>query len=208
MKENSFKEVIADIIELCKKEVKETKEVNKNGNDKKTNEFKVEDWIINASEIEYFKNEDFYRKDLEKYFHTLSDKTINFICALMNFGQEYSSRALPINLNKLFSEVYLPYWTDMNGYRDKKDIIDYLLSKKNLDQYLNRANDILFSFKGNNIEFKCTCGGFLYLPDSSCIELYNPCGDYNKYALHLKCFSCENETVEYVDEKFLEDKSI
>ena len=131
MKEEYFKEVISNITKLCQEE-REKECSNKN-----SNELKVEVLFYSASEIEELKDGHIYRENLEKYLYNLTDTTINVICALMDFGRSNMGKVLPINLNKFFNKFYLPYWFNKNTNEDKGIIIEYLVSKKDLDKYKN-----------------------------------------------------------------------
>ena len=191
MKEEYFKEVISKISELCC-EITEKESYPKNSNDLKS--------IFGRADVKAFKELTSYREELKKYLYNLSDKTLNVICAMMDFGRNYSGKVLPINLNKVFNKYYLPYWFEQNEHADKGGIVSYLVYKKPLAEYLKRAEFILFDSKKANIDFEHDCGGFLYLKDASGIEQI----DYDEYELHLKCLNCEAEVSKYVDPKFLE----
>lgn len=197
MKEEYFKEVISNITKLCQEE-REKECSNKN-----SNELKVEVLFYSASEIEELKDGHIYRENLEKYLYNLTDTTINVICALMDFGRSNMEKVLPINLNKFFNKFYLPYWFNKNTNEDKGIIIEYLVSKKDLDKYLNRAEYLLFFAKDYNIDLEHECGGSLYLDDQNAIEQI----DYDIYELHLTCFRCGEGTFKLVSKKFF-DRSI
>lgn len=188
MKEEYFKGVISKISDLCY-EIREKEYSN--------NDVKFESLIINQRELkEYASN----RKELVEYLNSLTDTTLNVICALMDFGRRYDYKVLPINLNKFFNKYYLPYWFDKNETEDKYNTVNYLVSKKSLPEYLNRAKSVLFDSKKDNIDFVHECGGSLCLEESDGVEQV----EYDRYELHLMCLKCNGKTSKFVNKDFFD----
>lgn len=192
MKEEYFEGVISKISDLYY----ESREKEFSNNNKKV---EFESLIINQSELkEYASN----RKELVDYLNSLTDTTLNVICALMDFGRRYDYKVLPINLNKFFNKYYLPYWFDKNETEDKYNTVSYLVSKKSLPEYLNRAKYILFYSKEYNIDLVHECGGSLCLEESDGVEQV----EYDTYELHLMCLKCKGKVSKFVDEDFFDKR--
>lgn len=190
MNEPYFEQVILDISILCKDLESRRKNID--------NE-KIEG-AVTLSGISGLRERAKNRQELNKYLTDLSSTALNTICALMDFGRMYNGNVLPINLEKLFNKYYLPYWFDKNKSEEKSITASYLISKYTvLPRYLNRAKDLLFYSKHENISFVDDCGGFLYLDEVDGIVQV----DYDCYELHLKCLKCNSNVVKIVDRSFL-----
>lgn len=193
MKEEYFKGVISKISDLYY-EIREKESSNNEDEEFKSlffDEFELEAYHFN-------------RKELVDYLNSLTDTTLNVICALMDFGRRYNCKVLPINLNNFFNKYYLPYWFDKNKTEDKNDTVYYLVSKKSLPEYLSRAKFILFDSKKYNIDLVHECGGSLCLEESDGVEQI----EYDTYELHLMCLKCDGRVSKIVDEDFFNKKII
>lgn len=190
MKEEFFIKIISEISNLCY-----------DLQEKESNE-KVEDdgVILDVDDIlEHYSN----REELEDYLTGLTDTTLNTICALMEFGRRYENKVLPINLDKYFNKYYLPYWFEKNKGEEKEDTSSYLADKSLvLPRYLNRAKEILFYSKNDNIELTHECGGSLCLEDSDGIEQI----DSYEYELHLECLRCGFKANKIVDKDYFNQR--
>lgn len=126
---------------------------------------------------------------LKKYLMTLTDTTLNTICALMDFGRDFAFKVLPINLTILFNKHYLPYWFDKNKDEKKEWTVNYLADKVSvLTKYLRRAEELLFYSKDKELKPKDDCGGALVEDEY----------DEQEYELHLKCLKCQRSVTKIV----------
>ncbi|MDU6115919.1 MAG: hypothetical protein E6649_16015 [Paeniclostridium sordellii] len=187
MKEEFFIKIISEISKLCYDlEEKESNEKNEDNG-----------VILELDDILDFYSD---RKELDDYLIGLTNTTLNTICALMDFGRRYENKVLPINLDKYFNKYYLPYWFEQNKGQKKEYISSYLADKSPvLPRYLNRAKELLFYSKNDNIELTHECGGSLCLEDSDGIEQI----DSHEYELHLACLKCGSKVNKIVDKDYL-----
>lgn len=195
MKEQYFEQVISEISDLCND--------LKNENERLKSKNNIIGGVIDFSDITLYEQLHENGNKLHTYLTSLSDTTLNTICALMEFGRMYNYMVLPINLNKVFNKYYLPYWFNINKDEEKSMTALYLANKHNvLPRYLNRAKNILFYSKQDNIPLTHDCGGYLYLEESDGIVPV----DYDTYELNLKCLKCNSSVIKTVTEEYLEKR--
>lgn len=199
MKEAYFEQVISDISNLCedlksKREMRESKEER---------EGIVIESVVGLSGVDEYKQRAKDRQELYAYLTNLTDTTLNTICAMMDFGRRYECKVLPVNLEKFFNKYYLPYWFDKNENEEKSITVSYLIDKYSvLPRYLNRAKEILFYSKENNIPLVDECGGYLCLDESDGIVQV----DYDMYELYLTCLKCNSKVIKIVDGEYLNQR--
>lgn len=195
MKEAYFIEVIQEISSLCSKVVDEH-----NSKVKGTDDL---EHICEPFESEC---------NLKDYFMSLSDTTLNTVCALMDFGREFHSPVLPINLKEIFNKSHLPYWFDKNKAEKKEWTANYLVDKApSLSKYLRRAAELLIYIKDKNIALKHKCGGALIEVEGEgyIFDKHSEYDEYDDedYELKLECIRCKCPVTKRVTRSYF-DKQI
>lgn len=195
MKDSYFIDVIKEINSLCSA-IEKSKNIDYSKN--ATMDIKNFNGLFTKTKEE---------QTLKTYLMGLSDDTLDTICALMDFGRQYSWKILPINLSAKFNRLFLSYWVDKNSNDSKQMTVNYLFSKRPvLAKYLKRAAELLFYSTEKEIKLTHDCGGDLVEVNEEryLFDFWTEDDEYDEqdYELHLKCLKCEEHVTKIVDRRY------